>query len=206
MPRFTEFLNNAKNLNGSLTARFLKPQGCISFFSSFVASSTYILDDAEIISKIAATFDEDDLLIDYILVDQENYDLDATQLEFFKIKTLSGFYILKWAEYSESLTSFVYKPLIEFFQKELQLNSLGDMDDEFYNSSLFVFSQYCSFLYKKSLSNELNTKVYFELINRLGSGIQVDIHNKMRRLDTHPRSWSDTISGIAQRFGMDSLF
>lgn len=179
MPEFTEFQLKAKELSGRLSGIFKKPiqsaVGCLTFFQALppLDLDNDEVNDIRTISLVAESLDKkNNLALMYYLQEPKVHSLLTTK-EFmeFKTKALVGCYILKWRKYSLE-TSSSHKSLLEVFRKDLDIASLSDLTDDYLDSCLETFSEFCRFVFK----NKENS-VYSNLNKRLQDSIQVEIHN-----------------------------
>ena len=202
MPEFAIIQQNAKKLSGKLTRHFISNQGCMSFFSAMVPSNSSI-EEAITIGMLASTLDEanDKALQNYIEAIPVYSEINFKELEDYKKKVLIGMYLMKWFDYnSSSISSYLSKPLIEFFQSELEIKSPNEMDEQTIDESLEALSQYCSYIYANR-----RHQVFAELNQRLGISIQVDIYQTRNSKFIEDSTWYSLYSGMMSTFGMNKM-
>ncbi len=201
MPEFAEFLQNAKKLYRKLTRHFMSQQGCMSFFSVLVPNNS-ALKDASTISKLAHSLEETDdkHLRSYIEKIPKCFIVDQNDFEEFKKKVLVGIYLIKWSQYSSSVTYYLNKPLVELFQLDLEIQSPIEMDEMMVDTSLQALSQYCSFIYENQ-----HNPIYADLNQQLGATIQVDIHTIRNLKFTEDTSWYGVYTGLIRTLGMNKV-
>lgn len=91
--------------------------------------------------------------------------------------------------------------LVELFQRDLQVSSPQKMSDTLFDSSLEALSQYCSFAYQNR-----NERIYDNLIRRLGTTVQADIHTLRLSREKQETSFYDIYKGIMRTLGLNSVF
>ncbi|QMT60077.1 hypothetical protein [Legionella sp. PC997] len=170
MTEFAEFQQKAKKLATCLARSYGHHVGCLNFFSLFVPNHVAI-DDAATISILAHNLDETYELIQYVKVVKRDLTLTLDDFNEFKRKVIIGIYLVKWIQYNSSVSNYLYQSLIELFRSHLEIQSLDEMDKDFFNSCLSEFSYYCTFVYERR-----EEETYRELNKRLGATIQKDIH------------------------------
>ncbi|WP_454785794.1 hypothetical protein [Legionella sp. WA2024007413] len=170
MTEFAEFQQKAKKLATCLARSYGHHVGCLNFFSLFVPNHVAI-DDAATISMLAHSLDETYELIQYVKVVKRDLTLTLDDFNEFKSKVIIGIYLVKWTQYNSSVSNYLYQSLIELFRSHLEIQSLDEMDKDFFNSCLSEFSYYCTFVYERR-----EEETYRELNKRLGATIQKDIH------------------------------
>ncbi len=170
MTKFAEFQQKAKRLATCLARSYGHHVGCLNFFSLFIPNHVAI-DDAATISMLAHSLDETYELIQYVKVVKRDPTLTLDDFNEFRRQVLIGIYLVKWFQYSSSVSNYLYQSLIDLFRSHLEVQSLEEMDKDFFNSCLSEFSYYCTFVFERR-----EEKTYSELNMRLGATIQKDIH------------------------------
>lgn len=170
MPEFTVLQRNAKQFI-YLLASEEKQAHCYCFFTAVIPQ---LLNDspreaAETIALMARCLDENkDLgLLRYLKTLRQFSSLDADALEHFKMKVLTGLYLMLWSGYTSTVSAYLNQRLIALFQRELEVQSPEEMDNELFNASCTALSQYCSFIYQSR-----DEPLYAQLNTRLGSTVQ----------------------------------
>lgn len=179
----------------------MSQQGCMSFFSVLVPNNS-ALKDASTISKLAHSLEETDdkHLRSYIEKIPKCFIVDQNDFEEFKKKVLVGIYLIKWSQYSSSVTYYLNKPLVELFQLDLEIQSPIEMDEMMVDTSLQALSQYCSFIYENQ-----HNPIYADLNQQLGATIQVDIHTIRNLKFTEDTSWYGVYTGLIRTLGMNKV-
>lgn len=197
MPDFMEFQLNARKLTEKITGTLKKSPssvGCLTFFKEFTPDKR-AESDLCIISMVANSLDEsNDLNLMRYLQNKKDHSL-LTLKEFmeFKTKTLVGCYLLKWRQYDR----YIYKSVLEQFKNDLNITSLSDLSDEYIDSCLATFSQFCSFVYENHTSS-----IYSNLYKQLGDSIQVDIHSARYPTTTATSLVFDVVHAGMQTIGI----
>lgn len=201
MPEFTEFLQNAKTLSMKLTQHFVRHQGCFSFFSTMVPNNSAI-EDAFTISLLAESLEQsnDEHLKSYFEGIHKLSFANDNEFENFKTNILVGIYLIKWFKYDSTVNYYINKPLIKLFQKELDLESPGEMDDRLAEAGLDALSQYCSYVYQNR-----KKPAYSCLYKRLGASIQLDIHKTRKSNFTEDSSWYGVYVELMHTVGMNKM-
>lgn len=204
MPEFADFQQNAKQLSKKLMHCYMEQRGCFSFFSAIIPQLTdhSAIDDAHTIGLLADGLEteyDDDLLV-FINNHTLLTVLNTRELAEYKNKVLIGMYLLTWSQYTSSVVTFLNKQLVELFQRDLQIQSPGEMDEFFFDSCLNALSQYCSFIYQNRNQQQ------FELLNqRLGISIQVTIHTVRNAKLNNNSIWSGLYTGIMGSLGSTNM-
>lgn len=201
MPEFTSFLQDAKNLSKKVVQYFVNKQSCIGFFSALIPNNSAI-DDASTISLLAQCLEQsnDESLKNYIETIPDHSFLSDDEFIDFKTRILVGIYLMKWCNYSSTMAYYTNKSLIEFFQHDLGIQSLDEMDIRITDASLEALSQFCSYVYENN-----HISLYADLSKQLGATIQPDIHKVRKDKCTENSSWSDVYTGIMRTMGMSNL-
>lgn len=203
MPEFAKLQQNAQQLSQRV-ARTYGQLGCFSFFTAIKTQllNNSVMEDAITIGLIARSLceDNDQELISYLR--SINKDAVFTSKEFneYKNKILTGMYLMIWSQYNTSVSSYLNKKLIELFQMDLELVSPAEMDEKLFDLSLAAFSQYCSFIYQNR-----NENVYGRVNDRLGSAIQVNIHNLRDQKFINDTTWYGFYTGIISSLGLNNM-
>lgn len=178
----------------------MSKQSCMSFFSALVPNNSAI-DDASTISLLAQSLEQsdDEALKNYIEKIPESSFISHEEFIDFKARILVGIYLLKWSNYSSTMTYYMNKPLIELFQKDLGIESLADMDARVADASLEALSQFCSYVYENR-----RISLYADLSKQLGATIQLDIHKIRKDKVTESSSWSGVCIGVMRTIGMSN--
>lgn len=200
MLEFAKLQKNAKELIKNISPHFMIKQGCMSFFSAIAPNSSAI-DDASTISLLASSLDEsnDKCLLSYVEEISKYYVVSSKEFEDFKTKALVGIYLIKWSNYNSSVAYYLNKPLVDFFQRDLEIQSPVKMDKRMVDSSLDALSQYCSYVYENR-----SKPIYADLNRQLGTTIQVNIHNIKNAKFTDDSSWYGVCAEIVRTLGMDN--
>lgn len=176
MPEFAEFQLKGKKLSERISGILKKSSqstvGCMTFFQALSLDKDGV-NDVQTISLVAESLDEkNNLALMHYLQESRVHSL-LTYEEFmdFKVKALTGCYILKWRKCNLE-SGFNNKSLLDFFRKDLEIKTLSDWTDEYIDSCLVTFSDFCGFVFKHKASS-----VYSSLHEHLKDSIQVEIHN-----------------------------
>lgn len=201
MPEFASFLQDAKKLSKNVTQYFISKQSCIGFFSALVPNNSAI-DDASTISLLAHCLEQssDEPLKNYIEKIPECSFISEEEFVDFKTRILVGICLMKWCNYSSTIAYYTSKPLIEFFQQELGIQSLNEIDVRVADASLEALSQFCSYVYENR-----HISLYADLSRQLGAAIQPDIHKVRKDKCTENSSWCSVYTGIMRTMGMSNL-
>ncbi len=194
---FAEFQQKAKRLATCLARTYGQHVGCLSFFSLFISKHA-AMDDATAISMVAHSLDETYELIQYVKVVKRNPELTLDDFNEFRRKVIIGIYLVKWFQYDSSVSNYLHQSLIDLFRSHLGIQSLEDMDKDFFNSCLSEFSYYCTFVYERR-----EEKTYEDLNKRLGATIQKDIHEtKYFSFNKNSSSLYGFYKGVMSSLGM----
>lgn len=198
MLEFTEFQQNAKNMPGKFMRCYSAYQGCLSFFSALMPTTSQ-LHDIYTISLLASSLnDENDRsLLIYLNSITGPSNMSLKDFNEFKSKILAGIYLLMWSHYNSLVTSYLNRSLIQMFQADLQVNSIESMDRVLFDESLEALSQYCSFIYENR-----DEKAYSDLNGRLGTTIQVDIHSLRFPTIDNGNTWGCVCTGFLRTLGI----
>ncbi|CAM2986111.1 hypothetical protein [Legionella worsleiensis] len=193
MLEFAELKQNAMLLTSKLTRSNSQYMGCMGFFSALLPSAGS-LNDSMIIEMIATSFDMDfeANLFFYLRACSNNTLVKPHEFTEFKNQALRGIYILVLSRYSSPMSAYVNKNFIELLQRDLGINSLTDLSDEVFHSSLTALSQYCSCLYENRNKDPMTT----DLNNRLGPMIQGDIEAARNSRVITATSWYGDYCGM----------
>lgn len=195
---FSVMIQNAQNLVQKLTRSFVPSFGCLGFFSmvpQMLTSGT--VQDASTLSLFATTLaSHPEALKKYLA----NYIKLSNPAEFeeFQKKILIGMYIYLCSQYNSSLSYYLNRHFIALIKKELQISELGQISQELYSQSLDALSHYCSFIYENRSNGD-----YKELHERLGSNIQLIIHEIERNAVAEPSL--NCFSGVMYSLGLSNM-
>lgn len=197
MTKFAEFQQKAKRLATCLARTYGQHVGCLSFFSLFI-SNHVAMDDATTISILAHSLDETYELIQYVKAVKRDPELTLDDFNEFRRKVIIGMYLVKWFQYNSAVSNYLHQSLIDLFRSHLGVQSIEEMDQDFFNSCLNDFSYYCTFVYERR-----EEKAYFSLNDRLGATIQKDIHEaKHFSINKNSSSLYGVYKGIMSSLGM----
>ena len=195
MTQFAEFQQQAKRLARCLARVYGQHAGCLSFFSILIPENA-AMDDAITISMLAQSLDETYDLINYVKDVKRDSKLTLNDFNEFRTKVLIGIYLVKWFQHNSTVDNFLHKSLLDLFRSHLGVQSLGEVDKDFFYSCLNELSYYCTFVYERR-----EEKTYVQLNNRLGATIQKEIHEaRYLSFDNDSSSLCGIYRGI-----MDSL-
>ncbi|WP_298626668.1 hypothetical protein [uncultured Legionella sp.] len=192
MLEFAIFKQNAMHLPRYLMRCNAKNMGCMGFFSA-ILPSTGSIDDALTIQMIANSLSEenDGVLLNYVRAFSKYGIVSDEEFGAFKSKVLVGIYLLMWSHYNSSVSSYLNNSFIKYLQMDLGINSIDEMDDELFKSSLDTLSYYCTFIYQNKENNEFSN-----LNKRLGISIQADIETVRQSRFIPDNSWFGAYSGM----------
>ncbi|MCW8397649.1 hypothetical protein OQJ26_02460 [Legionella sp. PATHC038] len=195
MTKFAEFQQNAKQIATCLARAHGQHVGCLSFFSLLISSHA-AMNDAATISMLADSLDETYELIPYAKLVKKDPQLTLDDFNEFRRKVIIGIYLVKWFQHNYSVSHYLHHSLIELFRSHLGVQSIEEIDRDFFESCLSELSYYCTFVYERR-----EEKAYSDLNKQLGATIQKDIHEaKYFSLDRNSSSLYQFCRGI-----MDSL-
>lgn len=172
------------------------------FFSVILPNSAAI-EDTHTIKLVAYSLDSenDDDLLAYLKGITRYSAVTPKNINEFKKKVLTGIYLMMWSHYSSTVSNLMNSTLVELFQRDLQVSSPQKMSDTLFDSSLEALSQYCSFAYQNR-----NERIYDNLIRRLGTTVQADIHTLRLSREKQETSFYDIYKGIMRTLGLNSVF
>ncbi|KTC90081.1 hypothetical protein OQJ18_05625 [Fluoribacter dumoffii] len=197
MPHFAEFQQKAKKLATCLARSYGQNMGCLSFFSLFIPNNA-AMEDATTISMLAHSLDETYDLIQYVKLVKNEPQLTLDEFNEFRRKVIIGIYLLKWSQYSTSARTSLHQSLIDLFRKHLGVHSIGEINQDFFNSCLSDLSYYCTFVYERREEGS-----YSDLDHRLGATIQKEIHEaKYFSSRNNSLSFYGLYAGIMNSLGM----
>ncbi|HAT6978955.1 TPA: hypothetical protein F8R96_14665 [Legionella pneumophila] len=202
MLEFAEFQQNALKLTDQLKRRSVPSLGCFCFFS-VILPNTAAIEDAQTIKLVAYSLDSenDDDLLAYLKGITRYSAVTPKNINEFKNKVLTGIYLMMWSHYSSTVSNLMNSTLVELFQRDLQVSSPQKMSDTLFDSSLEALSQYCSFAYQNR-----NERIYDNLIRRLGTTVQANIHTLRLSREKQETSFYDIYKGIMRTLGLNSVF
>lgn len=90
------------------------------------------MDDATTISMLAHSLDETYELIQYVKAVKRNPKLTLDDFNEFRRKVIIGIYLVKWFQYDSSVSNYLHQSLIDLFRSHLGIQSLEDMDKDFF--------------------------------------------------------------------------
>ncbi|KTD67448.1 MULTISPECIES: hypothetical protein [Legionella] len=196
MTKFAEFQQKAKQLATCLARTYGQHVGCLSLFSLFIPSHA-AMDDATTISTLAHSLDETYELIQYARLVKKDPLLTLDDFNEFRRKILIGIYLVKWVQYDSVVSNCLHQSLIDFFRTHLGVQSIKEIDQDFFDSCLSDLSYYCTFVYERR-----EEQTYFDLNKRLGATIQKDIHESRHFLfNKNGSSLSEIYRGIMNSLG-----
>lgn len=192
MLEFAILKQNAMQLPRKLMRCNAQNMGCMGFFSVMIPN-TGSIDDAVTIQMIARGLSDehDELLLNFVRSFSKYSIVSDREFKDFKSKVLTGIYLLKWSQYNSSVSTFLNKSFIEYMQMDLGINSIQEMDDDLFNSSLDTLSYYCTFVYQNK-----NNHDFFNLNKRLGISVQADIETVRQSRFIPDNSWFGAYSGM----------
>lgn len=202
MPEFARLQQNALNLTSRLERYFSKQQGCLNFFSVLIPNHS-VLNDAYTIGLLASCLDEahDKTLLLYIEKTHPDVFVNNKEFENFKFQVIWGIYLFKWLQYNSSVTTYLYKPLLDLFQLDLGMASPQDVDTYMIDESLKAFSLYCCYVYEQ----QHTSKLFNDLNSGLGPVIQVDIHKIRNSIFVQDSSFYGVYSTVMHTIGLDNM-
>ncbi|CAM3055756.1 Uncharacterised protein [Legionella steigerwaltii] len=197
MTKFAEFQQKAKQLATCLARTYGQHVGCFSFFSLLIPNHV-AMDDAITISMLAHSLDETYDLIQYVRLVKRDPQLTLDDFNEFRRKVIIGIYLIKWFQYDSLVSNYLHQSLIDLFRSHLGVQSIEEIDQDFFNSCLSELSYYCTFVYEHR-----EEKTYFDLNKRLGATIQKDIHEvKHFSFNKDSSSLCGLYRGIMNSLGM----
>ena len=197
MTEFAEFQQNAKQLVTCLARTYRRHVGCLSFFSLFFSNHA-AMSDATTISMLADSLDETYELIQYVKDVKRDPKLTLDDFNEFRRKVIIGIYLVKWFQYNSSVSNYLHQSLIDLFRNHLGVQSIEEINQDFFNSCLSEFSYYCTFVYERR-----EEKTYIDLNMRLGATIQKDIHEaKYFSFNRNSSSLYGVCGGILSSLGI----
>ncbi len=205
MPEFAILELNAKKLSDRVAKSYAyQTAGCFGFFTAVVPQilNNSAMEDAITIGMVARSLSEfnDPGLIRYLQSIDNKGIYSNKVIEEYKTKILTGMYLMIWSQYNTSVSSYLNKKLIEFFQMDLEIVSPLEMDVSFFDASLAALSQYCSFIYQNRSESS-----YSRLNDRLGETIQVNIHTLRDQKFKQDDSWYGVYTGIISSLGLNNM-
>lgn len=174
---FCDIQKNAKSLSERVNSSPRSTPGCFTFFSHDNNDDIFLMSrDARTISTVAYSLDAcyDVPLIRYLHNRKNNQFLTWREFKEFKKQTLVGCYLLQWKKYLSSTYGNAIQLLIDFFQQDLGIQSISEIEESYILSCLESFR-----LYFTCIRKNLNEPVYQGLNQELGETIQLDIHQTL---------------------------
>lgn len=192
MREFAEFKQKAMRLSSRIGLSHCSLTGCMGFFSSF---SPNLSRELNIIQSVAKSFNEcnDPLLRQHC----DGLNGARIDLDQFKIKVLTGAYLLVWSSYTSFFSKHINQSLIACFQDDLE-TTFFEMSEETFSSSLNALSQYSAFIYSYRAENG----EYRSLNQQFGESIQADIENVRALRSDVGSDWSTLYSGVLCTLGL----
>ena len=203
MPEFARMMQNARLLSKRLKQSNSLQTGYVSFFSTLIPNG-FAIEDALTIEMVAKILSEgnDVSLYAYIQTIDQFAVTTLKNFKDFKGAVLIGIYLLLWSRNNSTVCSYMNKPLIQLFQKDLGVQSPTEMDPILFDSSLAALSKFSSYVY----ANRKLQRSFADLDQRFGVSIQADIENLRYSRFIKEAPFCDVYEGIRCALGLNKLF